>query len=48
MEFDHNSYIHLIFISFVALFPVVNPIGSSFIVNPYFINMTFPQKKKRY
>jgi len=29
------SFIHLVFIGFIALFPVVNPIGTAFIVNPY-------------
>jgi multiple antibiotic resistance protein len=30
-----NSFIHLVLIGFVALFPVVNPIGSAFIISPY-------------
>lgn len=35
-----NSFIHLVFIGFVALFPVVNPIGTAFIVNPYFASLS--------
>jgi len=35
-----NTFIHLVFIGFVALFPVVNPIGSAFIVSPYFMDIT--------
>jgi multiple antibiotic resistance protein len=30
-----NSFIHLVLIGFVALFPVVNPIGTAFIISPY-------------
>lgn len=35
-----NTFIHLVFIGFVALFPVVNPIGTAFIVSPYFAKLT--------
>ena len=35
-----NSFIHLVFIGFVALFPVVNPVGTAFIVNPYFSSLS--------
>ncbi|MDR3697659.1 MarC family protein [Mucilaginibacter sp.] len=35
-----NTFIHLVFIGFVALFPVVNPIGSAFIVSPYFADIS--------
>lgn len=31
-----NSFLHLVFIGFIALSPVVNPIGTAFILNPYF------------
>jgi multiple antibiotic resistance protein len=44
MTFDFYSFIHFIFIGFVALFPVVNPLGSAFIVSPYFSEL--PQKYK--
>src|ERR1700759_1015321 len=35
-----NSFIHLVLIGFVALFPVVNPIGTAFIVSPYFSGLS--------
>ncbi len=35
MTNDLHSFINLFFIAFIALFPVVNPIGSAFMVNPY-------------
>lgn len=35
-----NPFIHLVFIGFVALFPVVNPVGTAFIVNPYFTSLS--------
>lgn len=35
-----DTFIHLVFIGFVALFPVVNPIGSAFIVSPYFAELS--------
>ena len=34
-----HTFIHLVFIGFVAIFPVVNPIGTAFIVSPYFANL---------
>jgi multiple antibiotic resistance protein len=40
------SFIHLIFIGFVALFPVVNPIGNAFILNPYFSDLSRKERKK--
>ncbi len=40
------SFIHLVFIGFVALFPVVNPIGNAFILNPYFSNLSRKERKK--
>ncbi|MGY3214184.1 hypothetical protein [Mucilaginibacter sp. HD30] len=42
-----NSFIHLVFIGFVALFPVVNPVGTAFIVNPYFISQRAPKRGKK-
>ncbi|SFC40758.1 MarC family protein [Kaistella jeonii] len=36
MIFNFPAFIHLIFIGFIALFPVINPLGSAFIVSPYF------------
>jgi len=35
-----NTFIHLVLIGFIALFPVVNPIGSAFIVSPYFADLS--------
>jgi len=40
MTLHFNSFIHLVFIGFVALFPVVNPIGTAFILSPYFSDLT--------
>lgn len=40
MAFDFYSYIHFVFVGFIALFPVVNPLGSAFIVSPYFSNLS--------
>ncbi|MDB4904912.1 MAG: inner rane protein [Mucilaginibacter sp.] len=41
-----NTFIHLVFIGFVALFPVVNPIGSAFIVSPYFLDISRKERIK--
>ncbi|WP_461453039.1 MarC family protein [Mucilaginibacter sp.] len=40
MPIHFNTFIHLIFIGFVALFPVVNPLGTAFILSPYFSDLT--------
>ncbi|MGC9150246.1 MAG: MarC family protein [Microbacter sp.] len=40
------SFLHLVFIGFIALFPVVNPIGTAFILNPYFSNLTVKERRK--
>lgn len=40
------SFIHLVFIGFVALFPVVNPIGTSFILSPYFSDLSRKDRAK--
>jgi multiple antibiotic resistance protein len=40
MTLQLNTFIHLVFIGFVALFPVVNPIGTAFIISPYFSDLT--------
>jgi multiple antibiotic resistance protein len=45
MSSDVHSFIHLLFIGTIALFPVVNPIGSAFIVLPYFSNLSEQQKR---
>lgn len=36
----YQSFIHFLFIGLIALFPVINPIGSAFIVNPYLSHLT--------
>ncbi len=46
MKPEVHSFIHLLFISVIALFPVVNPIGSAFIVAPYFENLSSSEKRK--
>jgi len=40
-----NSLIHLAFIAFIALFPVVNPIGTAFVVIPYFTQLSVKEKR---
>jgi len=42
----YHSFINLVFIGIIALFPVVNPIGSAFIISPYFTNLNSADKKK--
>src|SRR5947209_12241804 len=42
----YSSFVHLLFIGLLALFPVVNPIGSALMVNHYFANLTKPEKRK--
>lgn len=41
-----HSFIHLLFIGIITLFPVVNPIGSAFIVSPYFAHLNNADKKR--
>ncbi|MBW7887318.1 MAG: MarC family protein [Bacteroidetes bacterium] len=41
-----HSFVNLLFLSIIALFPVVNPIGSAFIVNPYLNDLSYADKKK--
>ncbi|HEX4849713.1 MAG TPA: MarC family protein [Puia sp.] len=40
-----HSLVHLTFIGIIALFPVVNPIGSALIVNHYFANISRIDKR---
>ncbi|MEO6838502.1 MAG: MarC family protein, partial [Ginsengibacter sp.] len=42
---DFFSYAHFVFIGFIALFPVVNPLGSAFIVSPYFSGLTNKERR---
>ncbi|MDR3715146.1 MAG: MarC family protein [Puia sp.] len=39
MSIHYNNYVNLLFTGIIALFPVVNPIGSAFIVSPYFADL---------
>jgi multiple antibiotic resistance protein len=40
-----NTFLHLLFVGVIALFPVVNPIGSAFIVSPYFSDLSDSEKR---
>jgi multiple antibiotic resistance protein len=40
-----HSFIHLLFIGIIALFPVVNPFGSAFMVSPYLTRLNKEEKK---
>jgi len=42
----YHSFVHLLFISIIALFPVVNPIGSAFIISPYLTDLNLAEKKR--
>ena len=44
MGFDFHSFLHFVFIGFIALFPVINPLGSAFMVNPYFSDLSKKDK----
>ncbi len=44
MEHLHNFF-HLLFIGLIALFPVVNPIGSALIINPYLAKLSGKDRK---
>ena len=46
MHLYENSFINLVFIGIIALFPVINPIGSAFMVSLYFEKLTIAEKKK--
>ena len=40
-----NSYINIVLASFITLFPVVNPIGTAFILNPFFNDLSKSEQK---
>jgi multiple antibiotic resistance protein len=40
-----NTVLHAAFVGFITLFPVVDPIGTAFIVNPYFRHLPLAQRK---
>jgi multiple antibiotic resistance protein len=42
----YHTFLHSLFVGVIALFPVVNPIGSAFIVSPYFTDLSKSEKKK--
>lgn len=46
MEVFYHSFVHLLFIGIIALFPVVNPVGSAFIVNPYLSALDRDEKRR--
>jgi multiple antibiotic resistance protein len=46
MASELHQLIHLLFIGVVALFPVVNPIGTAFVVMPYFAHLDRAGKKR--
>ncbi|MCX2478585.1 hypothetical protein OQY15_05750 [Pedobacter sp. MC2016-15] len=41
----YESFVHLTFIGIIALFPVVNPIGSAFMVSPFFEHLNSAEKR---
>ncbi|MBS1501800.1 MAG: MarC family protein [Bacteroidetes bacterium] len=41
-----DTFIHLALIGFVALFPVVNPVGTAFIISPYFSDLSRKERLK--
>jgi len=46
MAAELHTFIHLLFIGVVALFPVVNPIGTAFVVMPYFSQLDTAGKRQ--
>lgn len=40
-----TSYIHIAFASLITLFPVVNPIGTAFVLNPFFADLSKSEQK---
>lgn len=46
MAAELQQFIHLLFIGVVALFPVVNPIGTAFVVMPYFAHLDSAGKRQ--
>jgi multiple antibiotic resistance protein len=45
MIINYNSFLHLLFIGIIALFPVVNPIGSALIISPFFAKLDKAERK---
>jgi multiple antibiotic resistance protein len=46
MASEIHTFIHLLFIGVVALFPVINPVGTAFVVMPYFAHLDAAGKKQ--
>jgi multiple antibiotic resistance protein len=46
MASELHNFVHLLFIGIVALFPVVNPVGTAFVVMPYFAHLDAAGKKR--
>lgn len=46
MTAELHNFVHLVFISAVALFPVVNPVGSAFVVMPYLTQLDDAGKRR--
>jgi multiple antibiotic resistance protein len=44
MQFD-LPFVHTVFLAFLSLFPIVNPIGSAFIVDPLLGDLSFNERK---
>lgn len=42
---DFDYFLHAAFVGFITLFPVIDPIGTAFIVNPYFGRL--PKEERR-
>ncbi len=43
---DLSSFIHLVLMGFIALFPVFNPIGTAFVINPFFEGVDQKQRTR--
>lgn len=41
----NNSFVNLIFMGIIALFPVINPLGTAFLISPYLKNLSINEKK---
>ncbi|TWR25164.1 MarC family protein [Mucilaginibacter pallidiroseus] len=46
MAFFNHPFINLVFIGIIALFPVVNPVGSAFMVSPFFEYLSTRDRKR--
>lgn len=46
MHLYENSFINLVFIGIIALFPVINPVGSAIVLSSYFEKLTVAEKRK--